>query len=103
MLLTLVAGYFGLAGSQSLLYALVLMSPVRDANMERWTPYQVPLLVPFWLHAAAWGLLPSTSDWAGTSVVVFATGALAYASFTAMTVSWTKLHIGVLLNAVNSG
>lgn len=99
-MLTLVAGYFGLAGSQSLLHALMLMSPVRDTNMERWTPYQVPLLVPFWLHAAAWGLLPSTSDWAGTSVVVFATGALAYTAFTAMTVSWAKFEFYVLTSAV---
>lgn len=78
----------------------MLMSPVRDTNMERWTPYQVPLLVPFWLHAAAWGLLPSTSDWAGTSVVVFATGALAYTAFTAMTVSWAKFEFYVLTSAV---
>ena len=87
VLLTLLSGYLSLAGSQCLLYALMLMSPIRDANLERWTPYRVPLLVPFWVHATTWSLLPSTQAWAGTSILTFATGALTYAAFTAITVS----------------
>jgi len=86
VLLTLLSGYLSLAGSQCLLHALMLMSPIRDTNLERWTPYRVPLLVPFWVHAATWSLLPSTQAWAGTSIVAFATGALTYAVFTAITV-----------------
>jgi hypothetical protein len=65
----------------------MLMSPVCDKRLDRWTPYQASLLVPLWLHAAAWGILPSTSAWAGTSLVVFATGMVVYFAFTAMTVS----------------
>ena len=87
VLLTLLSGYLSLAGSQCLLYALMLMSPIRDTNLERWTPFRVPLLVPFWLHAATWSLLPSTQEWAGTSIVTFATGALTYTVFSAITVS----------------
>jgi hypothetical protein len=87
VLLTLLSGYLSLAGSQCLLYALMLMSPIRDTNLERWTPYRVPLLVPFWAHAITWSLLPSTQAWAGTSILTFATGALTYATFTAITVS----------------
>ena len=87
VLLTLLSGYLSLAGSQCLLYALMLMSPIRDTNLERWTPYRVPLLAPFWVHAATWGLLPSTQARAGTSILVFVTGALTYTVFTAVTVS----------------
>ena len=87
VLLTLLSGYVSLSGSQCLLYAMMLMSPVRDNLMERWTPYQAPLVVPFWLHAAAWTLLPSASAWTGAPIVVFATGAMTYAAFTAITVS----------------
>jgi hypothetical protein len=91
VLLTLLSGYLSLSGSQCLLYALMLMSPIRDANMERWTPYRFLLLAPFWLHAATWSLLPSTSASMGTSILVFATGALAYTAFTAITVSILSL------------
>jgi hypothetical protein len=87
ILLTLLSGYVSLSGSQCLLYALMLMSPVCDKRLDRWTPYQASLLVPLWFHAAAWGILPSTSAWAGTSLVVFATGLVVYLALTAMTVS----------------
>lgn len=87
VLLTLLSGYMSLAGSQCLLYALMVMSPIRDTNLERWTPSRVLLLAPFWVHAASWSLLPSTQARAGTSILTFATGALTYAVFTAVTVS----------------
>ena len=87
VLLTLLSGYLSLAGSQCLLYALMLMSPIRDTNLERWTPSRMLLLAPFWVHAATWSLLPSTQEWAGTSILTFATGALTYTVFTAVTVS----------------
>lgn len=92
VLLTLLSGYLSLAGSQCLLYALMLLSPIRDTNLESWTPARVPLLVPFWVHAATWSLLPSTQAWAGNSIVAFATGALTYAVFTAITVSIMLRH-----------
>jgi hypothetical protein len=69
----------------------MLMSPVRDAHLDRWTPYQASILVPLWIHAAAWGLLPSTSARADTSLVVFATGLVVYIAFTEMTVSTLRI------------
>lgn len=38
VLLTLLSGYVSLAGSQCLLFALMVMSPIRDTNLQRWTP-----------------------------------------------------------------
>nr|OQO18970.1 hypothetical protein B0A51_12302 [Rachicladosporium sp. CCFEE 5018] len=63
------ASQFSFAGAQSLLYALLLVSPVRDSNLERWTPTSAILLVPAYAFIGVTALLPAAVGWEGSVYV----------------------------------
>lgn len=78
---------FSLAGSQSLLFALMLMSPIRDTSLERWTPNRSLVLAPLWIHIMVYAAIPTTENLRSTSVAVFVTEVVAFAALVAVAVS----------------
>lgn len=65
----------------------MLMSPIRDTSLERWTPNRSLVLAPLWIHIMVHAAIPTTENLKSTSVAVFVTEIATFAALVAVAVS----------------